>query len=295
MSRVGREISKKSSVLIQVIAYAVAFGVGLAVLQGIDESHPLLKMLWADIAATLVIFAFSLVMNNSSMYDPFWSLIPVGIGLYWFWPQVDGSVTFRAVAIMLVLSCWGLRLTWNFLVSWPGMQHEDWRYREFREKFGALYWLVSLSGIHFFPTLIVFAGMLPVWASSQNLEVWHWLEMVGLTTGLGAVLIQGVADTQLRRHRASNPPKGSILDTGLWKYSRHPNYFGEVLIWWSLALFGFASAPESVWVWSGAIAMTCLFVFSSVPWTDRKTMDSRPRYAERMKKVSGLVPWFPKS
>ena len=77
--------------LIQVIAYAVAFGVGLAVLQGNNESHPLLKMLWADVAATLVIFAFSLVMNNSSMYDPFWSLIPVGIGLYWLWPQVDGS------------------------------------------------------------------------------------------------------------------------------------------------------------------------------------------------------------
>ena len=294
MGQIGREFSKKQSIMIQVLAYLCAFGSGFVVLMNTTNYHPLISMLFAHIAATLVIFAFSFMMNNSSLYDPFWSLIPVGIGLYWLWPHFGSAQTFRAIAIMIVISCWGIRLTWNFLVSWPGMKHEDWRYREFREKFGALYWLVSLSGIHFFPTLIVFSGMLPVWVSSQNLGAWHWLEVFGLITGLGAVLIQGIADTQLRRHRASNPPKGSILETGLWKYSRHPNYFGEVLFWWSLAVFGVASAPRDYWVLAGAIAMTALFVFSSVPWTDRKTMDSRPAYAERIKKVSGLVPWFPK-
>ena len=112
---------------------------------------------------------------------------------------------------------------------------------------------------------------------------------------VAAVIIQGTADNQLRAHRASNPPKGTILKTGLWKYSRHPNYFGEVLFWWGLWVLGYSSSTELKWLIVGPLGMTALFLFSSVPWTDKKTLESRPEYEIHMKQVSGLIPWFPKS
>ncbi|MBI5546954.1 MAG: DUF1295 domain-containing protein, partial [Deltaproteobacteria bacterium] len=88
---------------------------------------------------------------------------------------------------------------------------------------------------------------------------------------------------------------GEIVNTGLWKYSRHPNYFGEVSFWWGLWLFGVASDPASaLWTLAGPVAMTGLFLFISVPMLDKRSLERRPGYAEHRRRVSALIPWFPK-
>lgn len=289
---IGRKLSRAHSVGVQVLAYAAAVAVGGGCLGRTVEAHPLTAMWMADVAATLVIFGFSRAMNNSSLYDPYWSLIPIPVVGWWWMLYAGQGPGLRSVLLFAVIVSWGTRLTWNFFRSWPGMAHEDWRYGEFREKCGRLYWPASLAGIHLFPTLLVFAGLVPAWVALSSRAPMGLLDYGATGVGFAAVLIQGIADQQLRAHRASHPPRGAILDRGLWRYSRHPNYFGEVLLWWSVWLFGFAANPGLGWTAIGPLAMTALFVFSSVPWTDRKTLETRPEYGEHMRKVSGLVPWF---
>ena len=108
-----------------------------------------------------------------------------------------------------------------------------------------------------------------------------------------AIAIETIADLQLHRFRATAAP-GSTLSTGLWAYSRHPNYFGEALFWWGLWLFGAAAGPGPWWLFAGAAAITAMLFFVSIPLIDERMRASRPDYAERVARVSALVPWFPR-
>jgi steroid 5-alpha reductase family enzyme len=279
-------MSKSGATLLMVVAYALVAVAGVGVLQTV-ELPPLWLMFLADLLGTAIIFGFSLATKNSSMYDPYWSVAPLMIGAWW-WMEAGFSAS--GGLVMAALLVWGGRLTWNFLRGWPGLHHEDWRYVDLRMKSGRAYWLVSLTGIHLFPTLLVFGGMLPAYVALSGPPTQLWLAVLGLLVCLSAAVIQGIADNQLRSFRASAPPSGSILEAGLWRYSRHPNYFGEVLFWWGIALLGLATDPTAIWALIGPVGITGLFVFISVPMTDNKTLQSRPHYAAHMLKVSGLIP-----
>ena len=189
---------------------------------------------------------------------------------------------------------WGLRLTGNWVRSWPGMHHEDWRYVRQRELTGRAYWLVSFLGLHFFPTALVFAGSVSIWIACTSATPFGILDVVAIVVTAGAIVIETLADEQLVAFRRSQPPAGAIINNGLWRYSRHPNYFGELSFWWGLWLFSLAAHPHVGWSIAGPIGMTLLFVFISVPMLDRRSVARRPAYAEHMKRVSGLVPLPPR-
>ena len=106
-----------------------------------------------------------------------------------------------------------------------------------------------------------------------------------------AIWIEAISDAQLRGFRNTNPPAGTILKSGLWAYSRHPNYFGEILFWWGLYLFGLAAEPTMWWTIIGPSAITLLFVFISVPMIDKRSLVRRPGYTEHMMTTSAIVPW----
>ena len=110
----------------------------------------------------------------------------------------------------------------------------------------------------------------------------------------GGIAIEAISDRQLHAFNESKQP-GEIMARGLWAYSRHPNYFGEVSFWWGLFLFGLASSPQHIWPIAGALAILALFVLGSIPMLDRRSVTRRPEYAEHMKRVSALVPWFRRS
>ncbi|HYC53900.1 MAG TPA: DUF1295 domain-containing protein [Candidatus Binatia bacterium] len=284
----------KRATRLVLLAYVAAVVVAVIVGRAIAPAHPLVVALGADVAATLAIFAFSMAFDNSSFYDPYWSVAPLPIALYWGFgstaSQANGAR--QDIAIILLLF-WGVRLTYNWYRGWHGLTHEDWRYLDMRERSGRAYPLSSLLGIHLFPTLIVFLGLLPVYAAMTYAPPLGWLDWLGTAMSAAAIVIETTADQQLHRFRASARETGAILSTGLWKYSRHPNYFGEVLFWWGLALLGLGAGAPLWWAAAGAAAITAMFVFVSVPLIDRR-MQRRPGYDEHSRRVSALVPWFPR-
>ena len=283
-------MSRPRSLFLCAAAYLAAGIAAVAVGRLMNGRSPIMAAAAADLAATLVVFAFSLFLDNSSMYDPYWSVAPVPIGLYWLVRFGDGITARRAVLLALVL-LWAARLTANWLRRWRGLADEDWRYADFR-RMGAAYWPISFLGFHLMPTVIVFLGCLSLvpalTAGSRPIGV---LDLLAAAVMLAAIGIESAADRRLRRFLASPREPGRILSTGLWALSRHPNYFGEVLFWWGLYLFGLAANPGWWWTIAGPAAITLLFLAISVPMMDKRMLARHPGYAEHIAARSGLVPW----
>lgn len=276
-------LSRTGSFAIVVLAYVAALAAAVGVMAVVD-GELWFRLLAADLAATAVVFASSVACNNSSMYDAYWSVAPmvIVVGL--------GPSTTRGYLVMALVLAWGARLTWNWARGWRGLGHEDWRYVDIRAKTGRAYWLVSLVGIHVMPTLWVYLGVLsviPALASSAPLGP---LDVVGLVITGGAIALETAADEQLRRFRHDDARAGAILASGVWRWSRHPNYLGEILFWWGLFAFALAADPTGWWRIIGPLGISILFVAISIPLLDRRSVARRPGYREHIARVPGLVP-----
>src|SRR5215469_10523917 len=138
-----------------VAAGLIAVGTGIL----LRNQPPIIVLGAADLAATIVIFIASVIVRNSSMYDPYWSVAPVPIALFWLLqPSSNGLTNPRHILIFSLLCLWALRLTTNWATQWRGLSHEDWRYQEIRHQTGRLYWPASFLSIHLMPTILVFLG-----------------------------------------------------------------------------------------------------------------------------------------
>ncbi len=278
------------SYLMIIIVYSFAILAGKYTIDFLNLENPYLEMLAADIVATLVVFISSFIFKNSSMYDPYWSVIPVPIAFYWISIAPQGN-DLRQFLVITVIAFWSLRLTINWIKSWSNLEHEDWRYKKLKEDSGKLYWLVSFLGIHLFPTLIVFLGMLPVLPAVANNAPLGIVDILGAIVSLSAVLIEYTADEQLRQFNRYNRIKGMNMDRGLWSISRHPNYLGEILFWLGLFMIALNSNVYSnLWTGIGFISMFILFKFISIPMMEKRLIKNKNQYDEYIKKVPVLIP-----
>jgi len=256
--------------------------------------------------STFGIFIFSFIVNNSSMFDAYWIVMPVCL-LTWFFmhpaghfwqvsvnsPEVGGQwmVFVRLILVFLLILAWGTRLTWNFLRGWQGLEHEDWRYRDLREKTGKFYWPVSLIGIHLFPAFIVFTGCLPLWVIFyMESNPINMLDLLAVLVTGGAILLEARADKQLHTYLQTAHDQEETMREGLWAITRHPNYLGEISFWWGLFFFGLAANTLCWWIIAGPILITVMFVFISIPMIEKRMIKRRTDYSAYKKQVSMLLP-----
>jgi steroid 5-alpha reductase family enzyme len=267
------------------LVYVVAAIAFLSVFRITGGESLLWRTFVADVAATLVVFLGSVLTNNSSVYDPYWSVLPPL--MFVFWIIHVGSLTLVSAGIVLLTAVWAFRLTLNWASGWRGLGQEDWRYREFRERFGWLYWPVSLVGIHLVPTVSVFLASLPVYfAIVSGVSSVGFAGVAALVTA-AAIYVETTADKQLHRFKAEGG--SGPCTVGLWRISRHPNYLGELGFWFGLLLFGFA-AGAPWWSIAGMAVMVALFVGYSIPAMERKVEATRPSYRVIREQVPALVP-----
>ncbi len=277
------------------MAYVMAYMAAMLTFRQFHHLGDIYGILVADIVATLVIFFLGLLVHNASLYDPYWSVVPVGIAGYWWSLSNFTFDDVRNILLMIVLMYWAIRLTLNWIRGWPGFVHEDWRYEMLRESSGSLYPFVNLGGIHLLPTVLVFLGMVPAYfVLSKNGIALNGLDYIAFGFGMVAVTIEFVADEQMRKFVVDPSNKGKIMNKGLWKYSRHPNYLGEVLFWLSLFLFAFAASETHLWTIIGVVSMLVLFIFGSIPMMDKRSLERRPEFSDYMKKTSGFIMLPPK-
>ncbi|MBN1416747.1 MAG: DUF1295 domain-containing protein [Bacteroidales bacterium] len=285
--------SRLNSLIICLSGYITVFFIVLLLYTWNRQfQHIVLVTFVLDIAATLLIFLFSVIFNNSSFYDPYWSIAPLPIFIVWYFNSAPVVNKERQWIILALIILWSFRLTFNWIRRWKGMNDEDWRYAQFRSYPTALYWLISLAGFHVFPTLVVFAGCLSVYPAICHMtEPLQIIDAIALILTLSGIVIEMVADRQLTNFLRNRKDK-AFLSSGLWKYSRHPNYFGEILFWIGLFTFSLQINTFYWYTLSGPIAMILMFSLISVPMMDKRMLERKSGYQEYKQKTSALVPWF---
>jgi steroid 5-alpha reductase family enzyme len=155
-----------------------------------------------------------------------------------------------------------------------------------------LYPLVNLTGIHLFPTLIVFAAMLPAFytltrTASNDVTILIWAAFLVCVTG---TWLEFIADEQQRTFKRLHPDRSNFCRSGVWAWSRHPNYLGEVMFWWGIYFFVLASNPAYWWTAIGAVAMTLMFIYISIPMMEKRMIETRPLYMHYQKEVPAFFP-----
>ena len=286
--------SKIFGIIIIVLAYLVSFVVGglLHYYLNLSMDQFLLKLLIIDVAMTVVIFIFSWIFNNASIYDPYWSVIPIVLSIYSSW--VLGEFHAQNLVMIGLIGIWGIRLTVNFFKTFKNLNTQDWRYDHFKNKFPKLWPLINLTGIHLFPTLIVFTCMLSVFEfmKTSPKEMINVSSVIAIIIIIIAIIIEAVADYQMHTFLKTRK-NNELINVGLWKRSRHPNYFGEILFWWGIYLL-MLSLNENMWVlFLGPMLNTLMFVFISVPLAEKRQIKKNPAYLE-YKKTTNTFLLFPK-
>lgn len=284
-----KNLNKSASLIIILFIYILAIFISHLVLHQVPYQDTMIKVLVADIAATIIVFMFSVLLKNSSVYDAYWSVIPPLIALYLIFLNPEGN-SIRQYLIFGLILFWSIRLTANWARGWANLSHEDWRYGKIANDTGKFYWPVSFIGIHLMPTLFVFLGCLPLWFGMQSSEPIGIMDFVAFVITNIAILIEWTADEQLWRYKKQKNQL-SYMNKGVWSLMRHPNYFGEILFWVGLFLFVPASKSYDGW-WTvvGFVSMIILFRFISIPLMDKRNMTKRPGYEKYIKEVYALTP-----
>lgn len=290
--------NKIVSVLLVLIIYVLAFIGGFYLTKLLNIENPLLSFLVGDIIATVIVYLGSLIFNNASVYDPYWSVAPMVMApLFMFKLNAINPFT---ITVVVLVELWGLRLTLNWLLRFKNLNSEDWRYTKFKQKFNVfVYQLINFFGFHLMPTLIVYFAMLPVF-SFINLFItdeeltFNGTFFICIAVSLIAIIVEMVADMQMGKFRKNPDNKGKVNRTGLWKVSRHPNYFGEILFWFSMFLFG-VSVGDKLWILIfSPMVVFLLFVCVTIPLMEKRQLQNKPEYAQYKKETNMLLPIFPK-
>ena len=275
--------NRAASFITVAFVYIIATAVGVVTYNALSLSW-WLSLLVADLFATVVTFVFSAIFKNASVYDPYWSVQPPVILIAF---AIGEELTLLGVGLIIAVSFWAIRLTANWAYTFANLFHQDWRYTMLKEKTGIFYPVINFVGIHTVPTLVVYGCILPaVYAVIHHLSA-NIASVIFLCVSLGAAVMQGIADIQMHKYRKQRD--GAFIRIGLWKYSRHPNYLGELLMWWGIALAVISAAPDVWYLAAGAVANTALFLAVSIPMADGR-QSRKEGFAEYKKQTRMLLP-----
>ena len=256
---------KAFGLLILLLIYIVAICIGgLCFILLKDYMHYLFAILIADVVATVFVWGTGLICKTASVYDPYWSLQT--FFFYLGMLILNQNWNFYTITALVVIYLYSFRLTYNFIKGFHDLNYVDWRYQMLKEKSGKLFQIVNLFGICLFPTLVVYSASIPlfIYAFMPANEL-SWLDLIGSFVILFGTLLEFVADGQMKRFIKNRTSKSEVINVGLWKYSRHPNYLGEILIWFGASLILVIGHIQYWYCLIGAIINLLMFLFISIP------------------------------
>lgn len=247
----------------------------------------LLLILGFMVAAWIV----SLVIKKASIADPCWGLGFVVVAVYYHLSTANDSL--RKVIVLTLVTIWGLRL-FAYLLWRSYGKPEDYRYAQFRKEYGAhRYWWVSFFQVFVLQGVLLWMISVPLLSAQYYDQQPGWLDGIALGCWLIGFIFESGGDFQLVKFKSNPANKGKVLNTGFWRYTRHPNYFGDACVWWGFGLFSVAA--ESYWPVLGSVLMTFLLLkVSGVAMLERSLKTTKPEYSEYIRKTNAFLPWIPR-
>jgi len=256
---------------------------------GMDFGSVMLASAAAIAALMLATWLVSLVLRDASIVDIVWGLGFVLVAWVSF-AVADGSGARRALVVTLT-TLWGLRLA--AYLAWRNIGNpEDYRYRAMRRRYGARFPVVSLFLVFGLQGILMWTVSLPVQAAQvpEDPSGLVALDLVGIALWCTGMFFETVGDVQLARFKSDPANEGSVMDRGLWRYTRHPNYFGDFCVWWGLYAIALATG-DAWWAVVGPLVMSVLLMrVSGVALLERHMTRSRPGYEEYARRTSAFFP-----
>jgi steroid 5-alpha reductase family enzyme len=229
-------------------------------------------------------------MKDSSIVDIFWGSGFVIVGWFYF-AMSEGNMA-RKWLLMVLVTIWGLRLSLHIAKRNLG-KGEDFRYQTWRKEAGASWWWKSLVKVFLLQGLILWFVSMPLLGAQFFATELNWLDYLGIVVWLIGFVFEAGGDWQLMQFRADESKKGKVLNTGLWRYSRHPNYFGDAAQWWGF--YFMALAAGAWWTILSPLLMTFLLMrVSGVVMLEHSLKKTKPEYAAYIKRTSAFFPMPPK-
>lgn len=233
----------------------------------------------------VALWLVSLALKDASIVDIFWA--PGFALVAW----VAAQPTPRAIVVLTLVTLWALRLGLHILLRHRG---EDRRYDAMRAKHRSGWWWRSLFQVFLLQAALIWIISAPLQFAAGGTAPLGAFDYAGTAIATAGLLIEAVADWQLTRFRGDAANRGKVMDRGLWAWSRHPNYFGDALMWWGFFLIGFAAAPHW-WLVLSPVAMTILLLrVSGVSLLEETIVERRPAYADYIRRTSAFVPLPPR-
>ncbi len=263
----GIKDNKTTGLIIISIIYIFASIIGIYVYSKLINDYPFyINLLISDTISTFFVFIFSTILSNSSVYDAYWSVQPIVI-LYFY--MIYYKNTNEIFLLFLSILFWGIRLTLNWVYTFSNLTIQDWRYSKIKNKTGIFYPIVNFVGIHYFPTLIVYFCVLPsvYLVFYQNENKLNLFSIIFLIGSFFSTILEAEADREMHVFKKKKD-NNNFIRIGLWKYSRHPNYLGEILFWWFIGLYCISIIKDYYFILIGAFLNTMLFIFISIPLAD---------------------------
>jgi steroid 5-alpha reductase family enzyme len=241
-----------------------------------------LEGLAAAAAVALITWMISVAKKDASVVDTVWSVMILAAGF-----------TYGASWLLALATVWALRL--SLYITWRNWgEPEDRRYQAIRRRNEPAYALKSLYLVFGLQALLAWIVSAPLLAAAGAHAPERWLEFAGAALAVFGIAFETVADLQIARWRARRPPRGAVFDGGLWRYSRHPNYFGELCVWWGFGLVALASGAW--WAMVSPLLVTVLLLrVSGVPLLERDLHERKPGYRDYSVRTNAFVPGPPRS
>jgi steroid 5-alpha reductase family enzyme len=253
----------------------------------------LLVTLGIVLTLMVMLWLLSLATADVSIVDIFWGPGFAVVG--WASHAIGQSGSARAWLVCVLVTAWAARLAIH--LAWRNLgRGEDYRYRAMRARYGARFPVVSLVTVFLLQGGLMWVVSLPLQAvhGPAGVSALGWIDGAGLALWTVGLTFEAVADVQLARFKRSAGSKGRVMDRGLWRYSRHPNYFGDCLVWWGFGLI--ALSTGAWWSLAGPIVMNVLLVrVSGVALLEATIGERRPGYREYVRRTSAFVPWPPRT
>jgi steroid 5-alpha reductase family enzyme len=258
-----------------------------------DPWSPQITALVAVLGMMTVVWLASLVRRDASVVDVFWGLGFVVAA--WVYALARGAEpSLRGDVVTGLVTLWGLRL--SLYVLWRNWgEGEDYRYREMREKSPGSFPFRSLLTVFWLQGGLLWCISTPLLqAQRPGPEFPAPLDWIGLALFVMGFTFEAGGDWQLARFKADPANAGKVMDRGFWRYTRHPNYFGDAVVWWSFLCFALAT-PRSLWTVYSPVVMTVLLMsVSGVTLLERRLRNTKPAYRRYAQETNAFFPWFPR-
>ena len=251
-----------------------------------------LNVLLIILGLMTLLWLVSLLLKNSSIVDIFWGTGFVITAWVSFALTPDGF-PLRKLLISILTTVWGLRLSLYILWRNAG-KGEDFRYRKWRDEAGPSWWWRSFFKVFLLQGILLWIISAPLLAAQflpapDRLTL---LDFLGIAVWLIGFFFEAAGDFQLARFKSDPANKGKVMDRGVWRFTRHPNYFGDAAQWWGYYLI--AASAGGWWAIFSPVLMTLLLMRVSGVALLEKTLETRPGYKEYVERTSAFLPWFPK-